>query len=273
MGNVSCNAYFPITTSIKEITQKLQLTGIKSTVSPAVENIFSDNINIYTDETSVMYAEEATASPSDITAQKKFDNIGKQEFSDEILYRKKKSGVKKSLMSVSTMSIGSSNSDEFNNPAAMSKSIHVIPTERNEESITQEIECKEKLLADVLKLNIVPVTEKSVNGTSSLVETRRINKEKNELKCNPLKPNIQENTRDFQFRSRNKEIKESRQSSSKNEVKTLSSDRQNCISKFTNEQKSPVKEGKNFVSISNGNHSDSDKCQDSLSKLNFFPGK
>lgn len=136
-----------------------------------------------------MYAEEATASPSDITAQKKFDNIGKQEFCDEILYRKKKSSMKKSGMSLSTISLGSSNSDDFNNPAAMSKTIHAIPIERSQESISQEIESKEKLLADILKLDQVKFSE-TLKSMHDCLEKQQINKTEKKLDKYTFKPNI-----------------------------------------------------------------------------------
>lgn len=158
-SDASCNTYLPLKTSIQDITQKLHLTGIKPALASATENTFSSNINIYTDDTAVTYAEEATASPSDVTAQKKFDDIGKQQFNEDIIFKKKKSGRKRSAMTASTTSISSNSSEEFGNNHFPIKTVEMLSNDQSKNFITQEIESKEKLLAGILRLNEVKIPE------------------------------------------------------------------------------------------------------------------
>lgn len=166
----------PITSTLKDLTNKIQTT---TQIIPALPtNYFDDqpsnNVDIYTDSTLIMNAEEAKESPVKVQMQtfgnvdqerKKFDAIGQQEFGDTIVYKQYKHQRKKkgTMMSASTMSLSSTSSEEKDlsgccytttKPTLMSlSSIGILPDLRSPESIQNDISYKEKILADVLNLD------------------------------------------------------------------------------------------------------------------------
>lgn len=119
------------------------------------------------DENIIMNAEEATESPprlqnTDTYIQKKFDDIGKQEFNDKILFKKSRGRKKRSSMETSGTSLSSNSSEDkdlsYTRPTIMNLStVGVLPDLRSPQSINYDIEYKEKILADVLNLDNVKV--------------------------------------------------------------------------------------------------------------------
>ncbi|XP_018575752.1 WD repeat-containing protein CG11141 [Anoplophora glabripennis] len=173
------NTFLPITTSIKDLTIKLQTTSIIPAIPPILENSFMNTVNIHTDENLVMNAEEAQESPSelhgcDIYTQKKFDDIGKQEFNDKILFKKSKNRKKRSSMETSGTSLSSNSSEDrdlsYTRPTLMNLStVGILPDLRSPQSINYDIEYKEKILADVLNLDKVKIVP---NQSSDLEEEK-----------------------------------------------------------------------------------------------------
>lgn len=170
----------PITTSIKDIKTKLQSTTILPAIPPLLENAFqSPTVDVHTDETLIMNAEEAKESPIKVRqhiseeVQKKFDDIGKQEFNDKILFKKskkKKATSSGTSMNASTLSLSSNSSEDremyYTQPTLMNLStVGVLPDLRSPESIKNDIEYKEKILADVLNLGKVKINLDDINET------------------------------------------------------------------------------------------------------------
>lgn len=124
--------------------------------TPVGEDIFIDDAN-------VPKAEEATEcsvhnTVEDIKFQKNFDDIGKQQFNDKILFKKKK----KRHMSSSLFSLSSNSSEErdlsFNKSTIMNlNTVGALPDLRSPDSIQNDIEYKEKILADVLNLDKIQI--------------------------------------------------------------------------------------------------------------------
>lgn len=159
-------SFFPLASSIKDITNKLQAHSIIPAISPFVDNCSNDDVNIHTDNSLIMNAEEAKESPirtrsvnSDI--EKKFNDIGKQQFNEKILFRQNKHRKKYNAMSASTSSLSSNSSEEKDNcikPTLMTlSSVGVLPDLRSPESIQNDIEYKEKILANILNLDKVKI--------------------------------------------------------------------------------------------------------------------
>lgn len=120
-------------------------------------------IDIFTDENAIIYVEEATGSPIKINKQEnheRFDKIGKQKYSDEILYRKSRKREKNSRMTQSAYSVSSSSSDdkEFA-PVFMNSFSGVLPDIRSPDSIKYDIEEKEKMLEKLLDLDKVEIPD------------------------------------------------------------------------------------------------------------------
>lgn len=153
-------------------TFSLAVTPLKDTFQATTE-LFTNSLNqkadsqgeidIHTDDTSVLKAEEAQESPKE--EFKKFDDIGKQDFEENIIFKKTKKSKKKKKdkMSASTMSLSSNSSEEkdlsFTRPTIMNLSaVGVLPDLRSPESIINDIEYKEKILADVLSFDKVHIS-------------------------------------------------------------------------------------------------------------------
>lgn len=151
-----CNAYFPLTTSLKGLTEKLQ-SGYQDAAKP---------IDIFTDETAIVYVEEATGSPirsNKDENQEKFEKIGKQKFSDEVLYRKSSKGEKHSRMTRSAYCASSSSSNDMDHipQIFMNSFTGVLPDIRSPESIKCDIEEKERVLERLLNLDQVEIPDLS----------------------------------------------------------------------------------------------------------------
>ncbi|KAF2882582.1 hypothetical protein ILUMI_23599 [Ignelater luminosus] len=175
----TASSFLPLTTSIKDLTQKLQSSSIISAIPPFIETAFGSNdFNVHTDATSIISAEEATESPRknspirssqlDDNKIKIYDKIANQDFDDAILFKHKRR--KKPDMMTSVLSWSSNSSEEqegsISKPTMMIMStVGVLPDLRSPESIKNDIESKEKMLADVLcfnKTKVVLNDEKSV---------------------------------------------------------------------------------------------------------------
>jgi hypothetical protein len=160
------NTFLPLTTSIKDITSKLQTSSIIPAISPFLENTAVNDVNVHTDNSLIMNAEEAKESPVKSRSinpeiEKKFNDIGKQQFNEKILYRQSKHR-KKSGMCASTSSLSSNSSEEkdvYIKPTLMTlSSVGVLPDLRSPESIQNDIEYKEKILADILNLDKIKIS-------------------------------------------------------------------------------------------------------------------
>lgn len=118
-------------------------------------------------------AEEALESPeksadSDNSPdyQRKFElynKIGQRDFDDTILFKHHRRKRKKTAMSASVNSLSSSGSDDrdsmYTQPTLMNLStVGVLPDLRSPESIKNDIEYKEKILANVLNFDKVNVS-------------------------------------------------------------------------------------------------------------------
>ncbi|XP_056630602.1 WD repeat-containing protein CG11141 [Diorhabda sublineata] len=155
--------------SLKDLTSKLQSKNIITAMPALVEGSFGQDLNIHTDDTLIMNAEEAKESPtasgsSNSHIHRRFEEIGKQEFEDNILYKKSKRKKKRSPMDTSTLSISSNSSEEkesnLTRPTIMNLStVGVLPDLRSPESIKYDIEYKEKILADVLNLDKIRILD------------------------------------------------------------------------------------------------------------------
>ncbi|VEN41928.1 unnamed protein product [Callosobruchus maculatus] len=158
-----------LTKSIKDITSKLHSANILPAIPPVMEDNLSGNVNIHTDETLVMNAEEAIESPVrtqryDPEVKPKGNVVDTDDYDDKILFKKFRRRKKKSAMEASTTSISSNSSDEkdvntYTQPTLMNlSSVGILPDLRSPESIKYDIEYKEKILADVLNLDKVKIT-------------------------------------------------------------------------------------------------------------------
>ncbi|KAJ3660359.1 hypothetical protein Zmor_004810 [Zophobas morio] len=156
------SAFLPITSSIKDITNKLQTSSIIPAMSPFLDS--TSDVNIHTDNSLIMNAEEAKESPikSRIVnpeIEKKFNDIGKQQFSEKILFRQTKHRKKMSASTISLSSNSSEEKDGYIKPTLMTlSSVGVLPDLRSPESIQNDIEYKEKILADILNLDKVKIS-------------------------------------------------------------------------------------------------------------------
>ncbi|KAG5880173.1 hypothetical protein JTB14_001663 [Gonioctena quinquepunctata] len=165
------NSFYPLTSSIRDLTTKLHSTSIIAAIPPVLEGSYTNDVSIHIDESMVVNAEEARESPvrtqsNDPDRQKTFDDIGKKEFEDKILFKKSKRRKKRSNMEISTCSLSSNSSEEkdlsYTRPTLMNLSaVGVLPDLRSPESIRYDIEYKEKILADVLSLDKVKISEKT----------------------------------------------------------------------------------------------------------------
>ncbi|XP_072399900.1 WD repeat-containing protein CG11141 [Diabrotica undecimpunctata] len=183
MGSVAStttDSFLPLN-SLKDLTSKLQSTSIIPAIPPIVENIFNHDMNVHTDETIIMNAEEALESPtrtSNIThdVQKKFEEIGKKEFEHNILFKKSRYKKKRKSLDTSTNSLSSNSSEERESniikPTIMNlSSVGVLPDLRSPESIKSDIEYKERLLADILSLDKVKISNIEDNLESNNSES------------------------------------------------------------------------------------------------------
>ncbi|KAK4873241.1 hypothetical protein RN001_015270 [Aquatica leii] len=172
--------FVPITTTIKDLRHKLQTSSIIAAIPPLIETTFSD-FNVHTDVTSVINAEEAIESPRKVSLKTNpheklqiYDKISNQNFDDAILYKPKKRS-KKPNMSASMVSWSSNSSEERDSvtkPTVMNIStIGILPDLRSPESIKNDIESKEKILADVLCFDKVKISsEAEVKNDSAHLE-------------------------------------------------------------------------------------------------------
>lgn len=175
----TANTFSPISSSIKEITSKIQTSSIVTAIPPFIENAVANGLNIHIDSTSVVNAEEAIESPvkqkhmpkieqntSDIPIdelQRKleiYNKIGEQEFDDTIVYkhsRRKKTNNVDMAASITSASSNSSEEKECNitRPTVMNLSNVILPDLRSPDTILNEIEQKEKILADMLNFDKV----------------------------------------------------------------------------------------------------------------------
>lgn len=132
-----------------------------------ISQFVDGELSIHTDTTCVVSAEEALESPENSDSQKKIDaynKIGQREFEDTILFKHHRRKKKKMPMSASVTSLSSSGSDErestYTQPTLMNLStVGVLPDLRSPESIRNDIEYKEKILANVLNFDKVCVEE------------------------------------------------------------------------------------------------------------------
>ncbi|CAG9840353.1 unnamed protein product [Diabrotica balteata] len=183
MGSVAStttDSFLPLN-SLKDLTSKLQSTNIIPAIPPIVENVFNHDMNVHTDETIIMNAEEALESPSrtsNIThdVQKKFEEIGKKEFEHNILFKKSRYKKKRKSLDTSTNSLSSNSSEERESniikPTIMNlSSVGVLPDLRSPESIKSDIEYKERLLADILSLDKVKISNIEDNLESNNSES------------------------------------------------------------------------------------------------------
>lgn len=125
------------------------------------------------EEDTIINAEEAQESPNEIF--RNFDEIGKQNFEDDILFKQSKKVRKKythkSRDSVLSSSSTSSEEKDPNliRPTLMNLStVGVLPDLRSPESIINDIEYKEKILADVLSLDKVKISSSEGEKQQSL---------------------------------------------------------------------------------------------------------
>lgn len=148
-----CNTYFPLSTSLKGISEKLQYVDPEQ----------GKTIEIYTDETAIMYVEEATDSPikaSKYTNEERFEKFDKEKYTDEIIYKKTKKRDKHLRMTQSTISLSSNSSDDRDyTPVFMNSFSGILPGLQNPDSIKCEIEEKEKILAKILDLDKVEIPD------------------------------------------------------------------------------------------------------------------
>lgn len=193
------NTFSPITSSIKEITNKIQSSSIVMSIPPFVENVVNNGFNIHTDITSIVKAEEATEYPikhKNTPIIHEFDSkniqidelqrklevynqIGAQDFDDTILFkhtrRRKLQNSSEMAKSVSSLSSTSSDEKDCNviRPTIMNLStVGILPDLRSPDTIQNEIEEKEKLLADVLSLDKVKLDSSNLCDQSTAGESK-----------------------------------------------------------------------------------------------------
>ncbi|KAL3284748.1 hypothetical protein HHI36_018892 [Cryptolaemus montrouzieri] len=174
------NSFFP--NSIRDLTSKLQPSNILSAIPPVIEQAFTYSINEHTDEELVVNAEEAVETFNEKTeSPNRFENVNDDDTVD-IIYKHKKHKKKhhdKDRIVSNSVSSNSSTEENINvtRPTIMNlSSVGAFPDLRSPQSIQNDIELKEKMLADVLnfdkKLNL------NNHGEMQSVETSVINKEK-----------------------------------------------------------------------------------------------
>ncbi|CAG9856156.1 unnamed protein product [Phyllotreta striolata] len=161
------NVFAPLS-SFKDLTVKLQSSNILPAIPSLLETNHNGDMEVHTDENLIMNAEEAQESPTrgGQDVQRKFEEIGKKQFEDDILYKKSRRRKKRTSpdANAGTESISSASSDEREvnciKPTIMNLStVGVLPDLRSPESIKYDIEYKEKILADVLNLDKVKLSE------------------------------------------------------------------------------------------------------------------
>ncbi|KAF5295886.1 hypothetical protein FQR65_LT10374 [Abscondita terminalis] len=165
----TASSFLPITTTLKDLTHKLQTSNIISATPPLTDLTYGD-FNVHTDVTSVINAEEAIESPRKVPTKlndthKKlqiYDKISNQNFDDAILYKPTKR-QRKTNMSSSTVSLSSNSSEERDSSITKAtimnvSTIGILPDLRSPESIKNDIENKEKILADVLCFDKVKIS-------------------------------------------------------------------------------------------------------------------
>lgn len=163
---VESNKFFShvhsIPNPLKELTSRLQATSIISAIPPFLDDILGDELNIHTDTTSIMNAEEAVESHLNNDDFKNkleiYDKIGNEQFEDNILFKHSRR-KKPNEMTVSISSWSSNSSDEKDSTSVTTKStvmnlstVGVLPDLRSPDTILNDIEHKEKILADMLNL-------------------------------------------------------------------------------------------------------------------------
>nr|CAH7724039.1 unnamed protein product [Callosobruchus chinensis] len=215
-NSMSSSALLP--KSIKDITSKLHSANVLPAIPPVMEDNLLGNVNIHTDETLVMNAEEAIESPVrtqryDPEVKPKGNAADIDDYDDKILFKKFRRRKKKSAMEASTTSISSNSSEErdmntYTQPTLMNlSSVGILPDLRSPESIKYDIEYKEKILADVLSLDKVKIT-----ATASRTQQRSESDcegEKNEasgsfVEKTVLQPKIKTNVEDRKIETRPK---------------------------------------------------------------------
>lgn len=177
----------------------LESSGI---ISHFIRNSVDGKPSIQTDS-SVISAEEALEAPSNISKttssdsdspnyQNKFElysKIGQRQFEETILFKHHRRKKKKSPMSVSVTSLSSSGSDDKESvctqPTLMNLStVGILPDLRSPESIRNDIEYKEKILANVLNFDKVKIgvdEEKQTNEHDSSEQSCDMNKNERSL--------------------------------------------------------------------------------------------
>ncbi|KRT79596.1 hypothetical protein AMK59_8493 [Oryctes borbonicus] len=211
---VNTNTFSPISTSFKEFTSKIQNSNIVPAIPPLAEspeNIF----NIHTDLTSVVNAEEATESPQCrnnhvnlsenalLNAMMKnnkteiYNKIAQEDFNDTIIFKHHKHR-KPIEMGTSANSLSSTSSDEhestITNKATMMNlsTVSILPDLRSPDSILNDIEQKEKLLADVLSFDKIKINMESLKEGAHPTSTS--NKEEDtEIKNAEITKNVCKN--------------------------------------------------------------------------------
>lgn len=244
------NSFIPLSTSIRDITNKLQSATILPAIPPLMQTSIHEIFNVNSDHTSVINAEEAMESPdkhkqfmnsqsgssSPVTnSQKKFDiynKIGQQDFDDTILFKHHKRKKKQSDKTKSTSNLSSSSSDDretsINHPTLMNMSaVGGLPDLRSPDSILSDIKHKERILADVLNLDKVRVTENELKNMEKEKCLFDINKEvesavDDESCSNASKHN--ENTLVFENQSTSKDLNESFEMKSQEEEAIIDED-------------------------------------------------
>lgn len=175
----TATSFLPLTTTIKDLTQKWQTSSIISSI-PLFETI-NVSPSIHTDSTSIIDAEEATESPKMLSPNscnieddeklKIFDKIAQQDFDDTILFKHKRCR-KRSDVAASELSCSSNSSEEresnISKPTLMAVStVGVLPDLRSPERIMSDIEDKEKMLADILCFDRVKISPKGMENCCS----------------------------------------------------------------------------------------------------------
>ncbi|KAK9751564.1 hypothetical protein QE152_g4917 [Popillia japonica] len=223
-STTTANTFAPISTSFKEFTNKIQNSYVVSaipTLAESPENVF----NIHTDLTSVVNAEEAIESPrfrgNPVNLSENvllntmmknnrteiYNKIGQEDFDDSIIFKHRRQ-KKPTDMATSINSLSSTSSDEPDGsiikPVLMNVStVSILPDLRSPDSILNDIEQKEKLLADVLsfdkiKINMDNLKEvESPTSTTNASDERKIkNEEVPENVCTniPFTPFIENDT-------------------------------------------------------------------------------
>ncbi|GJQ77796.1 hypothetical protein Trydic_g16056 [Trypoxylus dichotomus] len=209
-STTTANTFSPISTSFKEFTSKIQNSNIVPAIPPLAEppeNIF----NIHTDLTSVVNAEEAIESPQFrnnhvnlsenalLNAMMKnnkteiYNKIAQEDFDDSIIFKHHKQ-KKPTEITTSENSLSSTSSDEHESsittkPTIMNLStVSILPDLRSPDSILNDIEHKEKLLADVLSFDKIKINMETLTKSENPENTS--NKEDAEIKSDKISQNV-----------------------------------------------------------------------------------